>query len=134
MISEMRVYLAGPIQHDDNPNRWRQDIIESNNYNNLEFANPLDLEQFDKEEVRPKDIVHTDLDAIEHCDAILVRWKDDIQMAGTPMEMFFAQGAGVSVVTWYEGEMEDLSPWVKYHTNSFVSSGREALIELNRLK
>lgn len=132
MTSEVSVYMAGPILHDPQADRWRQSLTESNNYGNMDLVNPLDIEQFDKEEVTPEDIVMADLDAIEDCEAVLVRWKGGIETAGTPMEMFFAREIGKLIVTWHDGKVKDLSPWVRFFSDGFASSGREALTAINK--
>lgn len=132
MTSEVSVYLAGPILHDPLADRWRESLIQSNNYGNMDLVNPLDVEEFDKEEVTPEDIVEADLEAIEGCDAVLVRWKNGIETAGTPMEMFFAREQGKFTVTWYQGDFEELSPWVRFFSDAFATSGREALTTINK--
>lgn len=119
-------YLAGAIQHDPNPERWRNEVIESNNINNIEFINPLDIEDADHPDTTVEDIVEGDLAAIRNSDALLVRWKKDIPKAGTPMEMVIANGWDIPVVTWYEGELDELSPWIKYFSSKIIDKGSES--------
>lgn len=133
MTSNVSVYLAGPIQHDPDPNRWREEVIGANTHNNIEFLNPLDIEQYDDESMDPADVVEPDIRAIDDCDALLVRWKDGIQTAGTPMEMIYAQGREKTVVTWYEGQLEELSPWVRYFSDDVVTKGSNAISQIQKL-
>lgn len=122
----IRCYLAGAIQHDNDPHRWRDELIGSNNKRNIEFINPLDLvPEEEAGEAEPERIVREDLTAIDNCDTLIVRWKPEVPKAGTPMEMMYAAGREIPIVTWYEGPMEDLSPWVRYFSDEIVENGSQ---------
>lgn len=114
-----RVYLAGPVTHDPEPHRWREDIQDSNNMNIIEFEDPTQLD------VEGKLLVQEQIARLKDCDAMLVRLKEGIPTNGTPMEMVYAQAQDIPVLIWHDGQ--ELSPWVEYHSNGTAQTGREAL-------
>lgn len=131
-MSPITCYLAGPIHHDSDPDRWRNELIGSNTKNNVELINPLDIEP-PGGNATPEEIVKGDLEAIDRSDAILVRWKTGIETAGTPMEMMYAAGRDIPIVVWYEGIPQDLSPWVEYFADEMIDKGSEATTAVQRV-
>jgi nucleoside 2-deoxyribosyltransferase len=120
-----KVFLAGPVTYDDNPNRWREDFIQSNNLQVLEFENPMDVE------ATGEVMIEEQLHRLKQCDAVLARIKDGVPTYGTPMEMVYAQAYDIPVVVWFDGE--DPPAPITYHSNAIVNSASEAqnvLIEL----
>jgi nucleoside 2-deoxyribosyltransferase len=113
------VYLAGPVTHDSDPDRWREEIQESNNMNIIEFNDPTNVE------VDGKLLVEEQLQRLKSCDAVLVRLKDKVPTYGTPMEMVYAQAYDIPVVVWHDGQ--ELSPWVMYHSNDEAQEGNDAV-------
>lgn len=120
----MKVYLAGPIHHKENNGRDWRDIVTARS--SFEVLNPLD--QFDgKEGAKPIEIITDDLSMINEADALLVKWEQ-VPTAGTPMELFYASyWRDMPVITVFDGEGRDLSPWIQYWSTDIVSSLSEAV-------
>lgn len=123
------IYLAGPINHASDPHRWRNDIEGATNANNVEYINPLDLEvDLDN----PEDIVRTDLGELKRCDAMIIHHEPGVEQWGTPMEAFAASESDldIHIITWiddYDGDKDNLSPWLHYVTDQFATTGRDAI-------
>lgn len=112
------IYLAGPIQHeDDNGSSWRDDLKET--YPEIDWLDPLDKYDFSNDDltyiseeeieqhddptfklnaqvgeendeyyVTPDDIVENDKKMIDEVDGVLVGWSE-VPSAGTPMEVMY---------------------------------------------
>ena len=140
--SKPAIYLGGAINDVEDPHSWRDEIKAEYPHQSVRFLDPLD--RFDAtaseikivdppadgpNEVTPKEIVHGDLELLSETDGLFVRWQTDCQMAGTPMEIAYCHRAyKIPIVVWFEGEIEDLSPWVRFHADT-IGDDPYALID-----
>lgn len=109
------VYLAGPIHHvDDDGRTWRQYVEEQTS---ISCINPLDYYDDSYQSWSDQQIIEQDLSLIDQADAVVVNWEL-VPMAGTPMEMFYANHVhDKPVVAAFDGAEDDLSPWVTGHSD-----------------
>jgi nucleoside 2-deoxyribosyltransferase len=135
MDDRPRVYMAGPVQHSDDAEEWREKLVRL--YACFEWVNPLAkynalddvhidydlgrpgrnaLEQAGHEVVSAGEIVRSDVDMIKSCDALLAR-LDGSPMTGTPMEMRIAYSElNIPVVVWRTNN--ERSPWSWRHCDA----------------
>jgi nucleoside 2-deoxyribosyltransferase len=128
-----RIYLAGPIAHTDDPNDWRQELIDE--HSTVEFANPLD-EYTPADASNPHlhdDIVDSDKQQIEASDALLVGYEA-VRSVGTTMEVLFAYERDIPVAILIRDDsiLSDLSPWYHYHSEFITSKPGHAVAYLER--
>lgn len=131
-MAPLRVYLAGPILHEEDFGKtWRERVTTEYQMDDIEWVNPLDLvgENTDAppETWDVREIVEEDMDALAGCDILLVKWEL-APMAGTPMEVFYANhDLGLPVVTISDHDVGDLSPWIQYFTDDFAPTVDDAV-------
>jgi len=128
-MSETKVYLCGPINGctDDEAIRWRGVI---KNY----FPNSIDPMKRDyrgKEKDTYREIVDLDKRDIRNCDIVLVNY--DKPSVGTSMEVFYAWTLGKPVIVWCK-EDTVVSPWLRYHSTSFVFSLDQVIDKILEIK
>jgi len=146
-----KVYMAGPVQHAPDAAEWREELATG--YDGFEWVNPLDkystLENThiecmemepaaremaqcgDVEVVRAEEIVRSDIEMIEACDAVLAR-LDGSPMTGTPMEMRIAYAElNIPVVVWRVDN--EPSPWSWCHSDAVRTSQRDTIQALTSL-
>lgn len=155
MTEKPKVYLAGPIQHaDDGGHGWRDDVIEATD--EFEWLNPLDKhdggeafatimpERFaenyepadDELVITDREIVEADKELIDTADAILIGFDEKVPAWGTPMEQAYvwdeARDKSSIPVVVYHGPLPDdeLSPWLRYHSDYRVPELSAALNHL----
>lgn len=133
MTDNMKVYMAGPIQHaHDDGKGWRQRVKERYDY--IEWLDPFDkydsTEPEDQiremDEVTEEYIVEEDLKLIHDSDAVLVHWEN-VPSVGTPMEIRYAYVNDIPVVL--QTTVDDPSPWLTYHADSVHETFDEAVVE-----
>jgi len=117
------VYLCGPINGctDDEASTWRESFKSAWKFDTLD---PMKRDYRGVELDNYREIVELDKIDVRNSDIILVNYTKP--SVGTSMEVFYAHSIGKPVVTWWNGEAR-LSPWLIYHTTSFVTSLEEAL-------
>lgn len=145
----VKIYLAGPIQHDPNDGKtWRNAVKQDwpledwedpldnydftmDQYIHSSAAEDVHYEDDDVEIVTNGDIVEEDKQAIDDCDSILVGWRTDVSTCGTPMEILYGWQNDKHIVVWNRGDepAEGLSPWLQYHADQIVQN-REVAIDL----
>lgn len=118
---------------------WRNELKQEYETDDIEIVNPLDTElpdgtpkreidnDFDVVYEHRNEIVKTDIGILSMCDGILVNWIDDVQMAGTPMEMMYAYTNEIETVMAYEGKIKNLSPWLHYYSHEVVDTLDEGI-------
>lgn len=128
------IYLTGIVSDWDDPFQWHDELEESEEWGNHEFVNPYTLNNFElgDEDIydRPHEVVEPALEAVEDSDGVLVRWDDDVFLAGTAMEIKHAWDNGVPVVIWYDGWRDNLSPWLLHMTNANFEERDKAIMVL----
>lgn len=120
-----RVYMAGPILHQENFGReWRSEL-KTYDTPLIEWVDPMDL--ITENTDRPPEfwdiesIVEEDMEALETCDAMLVAW-DTVPTAGTPMEIFYAShDLDIPVVVRADMDRGDISPWIQYFADDIFA-------------
>ena len=118
------LYLAGPIAdcEDDECVSWRKDILEVY----PDSANPMIRDYRDNHHDNINEIVVLDKRDIDNSEIVLVRFTRI--SAGTMMEIIYAWSKGKPIIFWHDPDYpyEKLSPWIKYHCTTFVTSFDEA--------
>lgn len=143
-MSELSIYLAGPVRDvDDNGRGWRDDLKEErvgyhpdHEYEQIEWLDPLDKYDPGDEMERQKydeNIVAKDIELLAQADAMLVNLPDDdIETWGTPMEMVYATECfdiPVSLCWQADGTV---SPWAQVHANYVCGQLQSALAWLEK--
>jgi len=137
MSDDTVVYLAGPVAaYHDGGAAWRDMLIEG--YDEYEFRNPLDKYNVPLEEleivprasrdgvdktVGVRELVENDKRLIDESDGILLGYTA-VRSIGTPMEVMYAREREMPVAIWIRDdiEMEDLSPWYRYHATAITTA------------
>jgi len=118
------IYLSGAISSWEDPFEWHDQLMESDDWDGVNFINPYEINDFElgDDEIydRPNEVVEPALSAVEDSDGLLVRWDDDAFLVGTSMEMKHAFNHNVPVVIWYDGYKDNLSPWLLYHSRGIL--------------
>jgi nucleoside 2-deoxyribosyltransferase len=118
------VYLAGPINgcNDEEANGWRQNFMQHFPMS-VEFLDPMVRDYRGREDDCYEEIVHLDLLDIEKCNVFLAYcWQASW---GTAMEIRLAYELGCTVVVVVP-EGERISPWLRYHADTIVTTLTEA--------
>lgn len=124
----MKVYLCGPINGctDAEASNWREEV-------KVHFPKAIDPMKRDYrgvEDTAYREIVDLDKRDVQNADAILVNYiKPSV---GTSMEVFFAWTIGKPIVVWCDPEA-NISPWLRYHSTTFVHSIDEAVEKLTEI-
>lgn len=141
------IYLAGAISNaedGDGGSGWR--IEAETQHPHVEFSNPLDKYDLPAGDVivtesedgvpRPEflhgeyitddDLVTGDKELLDGSDALLAR-EELVVSRGTPMEIHRAYTDGLPVAIWFEGDRDDLSPWMRHHSD-FISDSLDACV------
>ena len=115
------VYLAGPIGNVSliEASLWREKATRMLRERGVDVKNPLDWEV---SSMTPQELVQSDLDAINQCD-VLLAYCPYVMMMGTPMEMVYARGLGIPVVSF--GRYK--SPWKTVWSNVECQDIEEAI-------
>ena len=124
----MKVYLCGPINGctDEECRNWRE-------YIKTQLPNTIDPMRRDyrgQEDSSINEIVELDKIDVSNCDVLLVNY--DKQSVGTSMEVLYAWERGKFVIVVCK-EGVSLSPWLRYHSHSIVTSFTDAIAEINNL-
>lgn len=126
-----KIYLTGAVSDWDDPFEWHDELEED--WPDHDFVNPYTLNDFElgDDEVyeRPNEVVEPALEAVEDCDAVMVRWDDDAFLVGTAMEIKHAFDHDVPVAIWYDGWRDDLSPWL-LHMSRGNFDGRDKTLKV----
>lgn len=140
-MSELTVYLAGPVAHKaDGGASWRNAITETYSDAPIDFRNPLskykvpatDVEIVSDDpgenEVTPADIVHADKELLRESDAVLVGYSA-VRSIGTPMEVMWAYNRYKPVALWIRDGTpeENLSPWYRHHVSGIYDEMSDAV-------
>jgi nucleoside 2-deoxyribosyltransferase len=123
------VYLAGPITEDADPRTWRENVA-AQLPPGWQAIDPVKIEFALR---NPREIVDTDLTAIEECDAVLA--LVDRPSWGTAMEIFYSHELGIPVIGWMpKPNGRPLSPWLTLHCNVIVRDFADAMTYLQKEK
>ena len=120
----MKVYLGGPIYNVSRKEAttWRAKAREALEEMGIEVIDPNRRPYIPGNE---EEIITKDLNEISECDILISYVPEDVAMAGTMMEIFFAAYTEKMPVYSFP---DNSSPWVKYwSTEQFPTL--EALIE-----
>ena len=127
------------MHKEDSAYTWRNDLKEEYQTDELKIVNPLDTElpdgtpkreidnDYDKVYEYRADIVRSDIGTLSMCDGVLVNWEDDVQMAGTPMELMYAYSNEIETVLVYDGDIKSLSPWLHYYSHEITDALDEGM-------
>ena len=111
----VRPYLCGPINGctDSEANDWRTSVLSVY----PRSINPMVRDYRGIEDVSYREIVDLDKRDVRECDVVLVNYcKPSV---GTSMEVFYAWTIGTPVIVWCP-EGSSISPWLRYHSTTFV--------------
>lgn len=119
----MKVYLGGPINgcSDDEANGWRDGFRAL--LPDCEFIDPMVRDYRGREDDSVREIVEFDKKDINDADVVLAYcWQASW---GTAMEIFYAWEHGRTVVVVVP-EGARVSPWLRYHSNTVLSTLADA--------
>lgn len=128
----LRIYLAGPIfSTTDEDQKWRQYVKEEILAKGFEVIDPLELRDYrGLEEGKTVKIVEKDLKDLKKSDILLIYAPKPSW--GTAMEVVYAYLQSKQIIT--VAPENEISPWLKYHTDILVSSFEEMLKVLEKIK
>ena len=120
----MKIYLAGPINgcSDNEATTWRE-WFKERSLPRFSFIDPMKRDYRGKELYCYREIVDPQID-IRNSDIVVVMYVKP--SVGTSMEVFFAWSIGKPVIVINESD-GPISPWLRYHSSSIVSSKKEAV-------
>ena len=123
----MKVYLCGPINgcSDDEATTWREWF--KTNFRYARYVDPMVRDYRGKESSEYREIVELDKRDIVACDALVVMYTQP--SVGTSMEIFFAHSLGRPVIVIDESG-KPISPWLRYHATTIVSTKDQAVSKL----
>lgn len=122
-----RIYLCGPINGctDDEANNWRTAVKDFFK----DTLDPMVRDYRGKEAVAYREIVDLDKRDVRDSDIILVNY--DKPSVGTSMEVFYAWTLGKPIIVWCKPDAV-VSPWLRYHSTTFVHSVAEMVFAIKR--
>lgn len=125
----MKVYLCGPIFGctDEECKDWRQEF--KTKYPNS--IDPMERDFRGNDQNSYQEIVDLDKRDIRRSDVILVNYTKP--SVGTSMEIYYAWTLGKSIIIWLS-KNTPVSPWIRYHSTTFVSSLDAAIEKLKEWK
>ena len=120
-------YLCGPINGctDDEANTWRELVLETC----LNAINPMIRDYRGRESEDYREIVELDKRDVRSCDVVLVNYVKP--SVGSSMEIYYAWSIGKPVITWCRSDIS-ISPWLRYHSTTFVHNIDEAIEAIGR--
>jgi len=126
-----QIYLSGALSEADDPFEWHDEIQDSDRWDEYTFVNPYTLNDFDLGDdtiyEKPEKVVEPALSELSESDGLFVRWDDAAFHIGTTMEIKHAWENDIPVVIWYDGYMDNLSPWLDHTTRGVFSNRNKAL-------
>lgn len=127
IVNQRIPYLCGPINGctDSEANDWRARLIEAYPL----AINPMIRDYRGVEDVAYREIVDLDKRDVRNCDVVLVNYTKP--SVGTSMEVFYAWTLGKPVIVWCAVHVS-ISPWMKYHSTTFVHSLGDAVAAVER--
>ncbi len=128
----LRIYLSGPVFNtSDEDQKWRQYIKKEILAKGFEVIDPLELRDYrGLEEEKMVEIVEKDLKDLKKSDILLIYAPKPSW--GTAMEIVYAYLQSKQIIT--VAPEKEISPWLKYHTDILVSSFKELLEVLEKIK
>jgi hypothetical protein len=125
------IYLTGAVSSWEDPFEWHDQLIGSDDWNNVNFINPYEINEFELGDdaiyEEPEKVVEPALDSVQESDGLLVYWDDDAFLVGTAMEMKEAFDNDIPIVIWYDGWKDNLSPWLLHTTKGQFEQKEKAL-------
>lgn len=126
-----QIYLSGALSEADDPFAWHDEIQNSDRWDEYTFVNPYTLNDFDLGDdtiyEKPEKVVEPALSELSESDGLFVRWDDNAFLIGTTMEIKHAWENNIPVVIWYDGYMDNLSPWLDHTTRGVFENREKAL-------
>ncbi|MFX0163674.1 MAG: nucleoside 2-deoxyribosyltransferase [Candidatus Hodarchaeota archaeon] len=128
----LRIYLSGPVFNtSDEDQKWRQYVKKEILAKGFEVIDPLELRDYrGLEEEKMVEIVEKDLKDLKKSDILLIYAPKPSW--GTAMEIVYAYLQSKQIIT--VAPEKEISPWLKYHTDILVSSFKELLEVLEKIK
>jgi nucleoside 2-deoxyribosyltransferase len=129
-MREVKVYIAGPILGIEDNQDYRKELTQILVSQGHVVKDPWQREkilsfpanQFEWwKKVSPDNFIEKDLEDIDNCD-ILIAYLPFLS-AGTCMELFYAKRNGKR--TWLISGLDEISPWIIYHTDLFFKTVKE---------
>lgn len=123
----IKPYLCGPINGctDSEAMDWRHDI----SLHFPESIDPMVRDYRGREHEDYREIVDLDKRDVRNCDVVLVNYVKP--SVGTSMEVFYAWTIGKPVIVWC-AEDASISPWLRYHSTTFVHTIDDAIAAIGR--
>ena len=124
----MKIYLCGPINGctDSEAIDWRERVKDYF----PQTIDPMVRDYRGREQQDYREIVDLDKRDVRTADVILVNYSKP--SVGTAMEVFYAWTIGKPVIVWC-ARSAVVSPWMRYHSTTFVYSLDEAVEKLQKL-
>jgi hypothetical protein len=140
-----QVFISGPILGMENNQDYYRNIItdisqklgfdvidpwKREKYLYKDAENKENCEQTTVTACKKYDFVQRDLDDADRCDIMIVYLPK--LSAGACMEMFYAKRKGKTIIV--VSDMEQLSPWIKVHSNTIIKNFNTLEETLNKYK
>jgi nucleoside 2-deoxyribosyltransferase len=121
----VKIYLAGPIngKTDDECKLWRKAAREAIEMAGHEVSDPMDRDYRGVENHFVDEIVLSDKQAIDSCDALLVNASKPSW--GTAMEVMYGHTQGKPVASFCEPH--PVSPWLSFHSTVVFREAGDAV-------
>ena len=131
-----KIYLCGPIlsRSTEEANEWRQKAIKALSAT-FEMLDPMRRQFSDKDLLGVNEIVQMDKKDVEAADILLVNYncaRQETTLAGTAMEIFYANQLGKYVVAFSDLPIEKRSPWMIFYCTRICNSLDEAINYINK--
>lgn len=125
------VYLSGHIDETEKPGEWRNKVKEDWKEDpKIEFTDPV--EKFPEYDDNEREVVWWCIIQAVICDGLFVRWDNETLTVGTIVEITIAFLFHNPAVIYYEGDDNDLSPYLKLLTISIYDTEGAAMSRLKQ--
>lgn len=106
-----KIYLAGPVENEEDAETWRRQITEDNTHVNFLDPTLLDHKKIDSDH----ELMDVCKRAVQISDGMIINWDKDAESVGTHWEHSIAYQLGKPIVVMVP---EDVDPYK--HLNTFM--------------
>lgn len=131
-----KIYLSGPVEQSDDPNAWRNELVEDLGY--YRFIDPTKAFNITLEDIRENE--HTRYYLVMRClrgiavsDGVYIDWSKPEITWGTPIEQFFAWISGIPIVVYTGDNDHQIPAFMEVFADDIVKGERrKSILALER--